>query len=150
LKWKEKINTSFNEPDFIPEKTGVVEISLTCNNPARYDEAQIIVSSPVPTKKFTGENFNSKEMDGRNQLKLDFQNYFTEDVIIVFTINKNGEAISKTYTAKLGSGTAYTTFDCGDLEPGTYQATWKAFKYSDKKNPITWSKLEEMVSIKCW
>jgi hypothetical protein len=149
LKWREKINTTSNKPNFISEKPGVVDISLTCNDPARYVEAQIAIFSPTPPKKFTGENFYSKEMDGRNKLTLDIENYFTEDVIIVFTINKDGEAMSKTYTAKPGSGTAYVTFDCESLKIGTYQATWKAFKYSDKKNPIAWSRLDELVNVKC-
>jgi hypothetical protein len=146
---REKINKASYSTSFISEKTGVVDVSVTCSNPARYAEAQIPISGISPGKKFSASNFNSKEIDGKYKITLDFTNNLGENVIIVFTVSKEGSAASKTFTATPGSGTASTIFECKDLGAGSFQVSWKAFKSSDKKNPIAWSKLEEMVSVEC-
>jgi hypothetical protein len=146
---KEKIDRTSYSTSFVSEKSGVVDVSVVCSNPARYAETQIPISGAVTGKKFSASNFRSKEIDGKYKLMLDYSNNLGEDAIVVFTLSKEGLAVSNKTVASLGSGTVYAIFSCKDLGVGSFQATWKAFKSSDKKNPIAWSKLEELVSIEC-
>jgi hypothetical protein len=147
---REKIGRTSYSTSFISEKSGVVDVSVVCSNPARYAETQVLISGITPPgKMFSVSNFNSKEIDGKYKVMLDYNNNLGEDVIIVFTASKEGFAISNTTVASPGSGTSYVIFYCKYLGTGSFQVTWKAFKSSDKKNPIAWSKPEEMVSIEC-
>jgi hypothetical protein len=150
IKWKEKIDKTSYSTSLISEKSGVVDVSVACSNPAKYAEAQIPISGVTPPgKKFSASSFSSREIDGKHKLMLDFNNNLGEDVITVFTVSKEGLAMSNKTVAQSGSGTVYMIFNCKDLGVGSYQATWKVFKSSDKKNPITWSKPEETVNIEC-
>ncbi|MEM5853193.1 MAG: hypothetical protein QW228_02330 [Candidatus Aenigmatarchaeota archaeon] len=149
LKWKEKINKTRFKTSFISEKPGVVEVTVQCISPQTYEEKQVVVGGTIPTRKFQAFNFRAEKQDNTIKIKLDYSNNLAEDVVIVFTLSKEGKTINKKYTAMIGDGTASLSLDCTDIGRGTYSVTWKAFKSSDVVNPIAWSKPGEMVSVTC-
>jgi hypothetical protein len=153
LKWKEKIDTTDYTATFVPEKIGTIDIDVDCRNPVRQAEAQIPVTGEEvePGKKFSASNFRSPKIDDSYKLMVDYVSSYSEDVTIVFTLSKEGEVKNnKKFTAEYGRGTAYATFDCISLNlRGSYMVSWKAFKSSDKQNPVAWSKVEDMVSVTC-
>jgi len=146
LKWKDPIGSTSYSTYFIPEKIGTVNVDVTCNNPVKTGTAQIPVTGK-PSGKFSGTNFKSKQVDDSYKLTLDYVNNLNEDAIIVFT--KNGDAVNKKFTAEPGSGTASATFDCDTLGSGDYMISWKAYKSSNKEDPIAWSIPDEMKEIQC-
>jgi len=146
LKWKDPIGSTSYSISFIPEKVGTIDVDVNCNNPVKSGTAQIPVTGKVG-KKFSASNFKSKQIDNSYKLTLDYINNLNEDVIIVFT--KNGDAVNKKFTAEPGSGTASVTFDCDTLESGSYMISWKAYKSSNKEDPIAWSTPDEMKEIEC-
>ncbi|MEM5829291.1 MAG: hypothetical protein QW040_00415 [Candidatus Aenigmatarchaeota archaeon] len=150
LKWREKIDTKDFATSFISDKTGVVEVSVVCYNPVVHVEREIVIGGKIePRKTFSLSNFHLTSLDSSYRIKLDYSNKFEEEVVIVLTLNKNGKAVNKKYVAPIGEGTASYLIDCKELGSGKYLISWKAFKASDTKNPILWSKLGEMRNITC-
>jgi len=152
LKWKEKIDRTNYRATFVPEKIGTIDVDVECRNPVRRAEAQIPVTGEEvePGKKFSASNFRSQKIGDSNKLMVDYVSSYGDDVTIVFTLSKEGEAKNKKFIAGYGRGTASVTFDCISLNlRGSYMVSWKAFKSTDKENPVTWSKVEDMVNVVC-
>jgi len=149
LKWKEKITTTDFVTSFISDKPGIVDVSVQCYDPMIYAEKEVPLGGEIrPTRVFSACIFGSTSLQVSYRIKLDYSNRLEEDVIIILTLSKNGKATNKKYVAEPGDGTANYLIDCEEFS-GTYSVSWKAFKSSDRQNPIVWSKPEEMVTLTC-
>jgi len=152
LKWEDKISTTSYSVSFIPEKVGTVNVEVRCNSPDRDVATTIPVTGEEvePGKKFSGSDFRSQKIENYHKVRVDYVNNYADGVIIVFTLSKGGEAKNKQVTVDYGKGTASANFNCDDLSlRGSYSISWKAFKSSDKENPVAWSKVDDMVSVEC-
>lgn len=151
LKWREVITTTNNVFTLIPQKIGTLDATVDCSNPVKNVEQKIpVVGEEASGKKFIVSNFHSVKSGTSNKPSFDYINSLNENVIVVFTLSKGGDAKNKKFTAEPGRGTASVSFDCDDLGLyGSYKISWKAFKTSNREDPIVWSKLEDLVSVTC-
>jgi hypothetical protein len=152
LKWREKIDKTSYTVNFVPEKVGMIDVEVNCNNPARdaFRSIPVTGGEVEPGKKFSGSNFRSQKIENYHKVSIDYVSNYADDITIVFTLSKGGDAKNKQVTVDYGHGTASVNFNCDDLNlHGSYNISWKAFKSSDKENPVAWSKVDEMVSVEC-
>lgn len=149
LLWNEKVSTTSHSFAFIPEKTGLIDVEVDCQDPVRHVEETIPVTGEE-AEKISVTGFTSQKSGDINTISLDYVNDYGEDVIFIFTLSKEGDAKNKRFTALALKGTATATFNCSDMNLiGSSSVSWKAFRSSDRENPGAWSTPGDMESATC-
>ncbi|MCK4491147.1 MAG: hypothetical protein KAU03_00885 [Candidatus Altiarchaeales archaeon] len=104
--------------------------------------------------KLSFSNFVCSQIEGGNKCSLNYENNAGEEIIVLllFKSAKTGKIVSTgALIVPEGTGTVVSILLCNSVDPGKYNALWRAYKESDSKltDPLAWSKSTEVKDITC-
>jgi len=110
-------------------------------------------TTTLPSGGFRTSGFSCSAIIGGYQCSLSYDNQIGENVrvLFLFTDSKGKVVSAAAPIANQGSGSIASAFFCSTVQPGTYEAQWRAYRVSDERltNIIAWPKLNEIQSIVC-
>lgn len=141
--------------NFIPPSTGDVNVTAFCSNPQLPMSAADVkvltaigtgTSQPTPPiGTFVSTGFACTQVSGSSwRCTLNYNNNYGSPVFVLFSFSDTSTGIvvqpsqQLSATAGTGSGSAQTTFDCSQVNSGTYKVIWKAYSDDTYTNPISW------------
>jgi len=154
---KIKIDTKTFSTTFIPEKSGIIEVTADCNKPDKKAQTTIFVSGATTTTisegKFIGRDFRCSSTSSGYRCSLDYDNRYGPAYLVFFFSNSGGEVIDSTdppISVGSGSDSRYDDFTCSG-RPGKYYVSWTAYSDRDLTNPIpgAWPNPDERELISC-